>query len=59
MKNEDLNYIIRIIKSKKNNSGVLINRVSETAKHKIKKKQESGFLGKLLGTLSASMLEIC
>ena len=41
---------IRIIKSLEN-SGVLIGGVSEIVKHEIKK-QEGGFLGMLLGTLS-------
>ena len=48
---------IRIIKSLEN-SGVLIGGVSEIVKHEIKK-QEGGFLGMLLGTLSVSMLKIC
>ena len=47
---------IRIIKSLEN-SGVLIGGVSEIVKHEIKK-QEGGFLGMLLGTLSVSMLKI-
>ena len=46
--------IIRIKKSLEN-SGVLVDGVSETAKHEMK--QQGGFLGMLLGTLGASMLE--
>ena len=52
--NEDMNYIIRIVKSLEN-SGVFVDEVSETVKHKIKK-PEGGFLGMLLGTLGASVL---
>ena len=51
---EDEDYIIRIIKSLEN-SGVLIDRVSETVKNETEK-QEGGFLGILLGTSGASML---
>ena len=40
------------------NSGVLIDGVSETVKHEIKQ-QEGGFLGMLLGTLGVLMLKIC
>ena len=40
--NEDLNDIIKIIKSLED-SGVLIDRVTETVKHEIKK-QKGGFL---------------
>lgn len=46
--------IIRIIKLLEN-SGILIDRISKTVKREIKR-QESGFLGMLLGILSASML---
>ena len=41
-------YIIKSIE----NSGVLIDGVSEIVKHELKK-QESGLFGMLLGTLSA------
>ena len=51
--NEHIN-IARIIKSLEN-LGVLIDGVSETVKHEIKK-QVSGILGMLLRTLGASML---
>ena len=44
--NEDMNDIIKIIKSLKD-SGVLINGVTETVKHEIKK-QEGEFPGALL-----------
>ena len=46
--------IIRIIKALEN-SGILNGGVSETVKCQIKK-QEGGFLGMLLGTLSVSVL---
>ena len=49
-----MNDIIRIIKSLEN-SGVLLDGVNEAVKHEIKQ-QEGGFLGMLLGTLSASKL---
>ena len=51
---EDINNVIRIIKSQKN-LGVLIDGISKTVKHEIKK-QEGGYLGILLGTWGASML---
>ena len=38
-----------------NNTGILIDGVSETVKNEIKR-QEGWFLGMLLGTLDASML---
>ena len=44
--NEDMNDIIKVIKSLEN-LGVLIDGVTETVKHEIKK-QEDGFLGALL-----------
>ena len=47
--------IIRIIKSLEN-SGILIDGVSETVRHEIKKK-EGGFFVMLLGTLNVSLLE--
>ena len=46
--------IIRIIKLLEN-SGILFDRISKTVKREIKR-QESGFLGMLLGILSTSML---
>ena len=51
--NEDMNKIIRIIKSLKY-LGVIIDRVSETVKHQMKK-QEGEFLGMWLVTLGASI----
>ena len=51
---EYMDDIIRMIKSL-NNSGVVIDGVSETKKYDIKKR-EGGFLGLLLATLGASVL---
>ena len=48
MSNEDMNDIIKIIKTLEN-LGALIDGLSETVKHEIKK-QDGGFLGVLLGT---------
>ena len=53
--NEDMNNNIKIIKSFKN-SGVLIDGVTETVKHEIKK-QEGGYLGALLAPLATSMVQ--
>ena len=50
--NEDINYIIKIIKSLED-LGVLIDGVTETVKHEIKK-QEVEFLGALLAFLVIS-----
>ena len=52
--NEDMGDIIKIIKSLEN-SGVLIDGVSETVKLEIKR-QEGRFIGMLLGTSGAAML---
>ena len=52
--NENMDDIIRIIKSLKN-SDILIDRVSETVKHEIKK-QESGFLGAMMLPMAASLI---
>ena len=52
--NEDMNDIIKIIKSLED-SGVLIDGVTETVKHEIKK-QEGGSLGVLLAPLAASLV---
>ena len=52
--NKDIDDIIRTIQSLEN-SGVLIDEVSETVKHEIKW-QEGRFLGILLGTSFASIL---
>ena len=53
--NENINDIITIIKSLED-SGVLIDGVTETVKHKIKK-QEGGFLGALSASLVASLVQ--
>ena len=52
--NKDMDDTNNVIKSLEH-SAVLIDGVSETVKHEIKK-QESGFLGMLLATLGASKL---
>ena len=52
--NKDMGDIIIIMKLLEN-SGVLIDGISEAIKHEVKK-QKVGFLDILLGTLSASML---
>ena len=51
-----MNDIIKIIKSLKD-LGVLIESVTETVKHEIKKIQEGGFLGALLAPLAASLVQ--
>ena len=53
--NEDMNDLIEIIKSLQD-SGVLIDGVTEAVKHEIKK-QEHGFLGALLAPLAALLVE--
>ena len=53
--NEDLNDVIKIIKSLED-SGVLIDGVTETVKREIKK-EVSGFLGALLAPLPASLVQ--
>ena len=53
--NEDMNDLIKIIKSLQD-SGVLIDGVTEAVKHEIKK-QDHGFLGALLAPLAALLLE--
>ena len=53
--NEDMNDIIKIIKSLED-LGVLIDGVTETLKHEIKK-QKGGFLGVLLATLAAPLVQ--
>ena len=52
--NEDMNEIFKIIKSLED-LGLLIDGVTETVKHEIKK-QEGGFLGALLAPLAASLV---
>ena len=54
---EDVNDIIKVIKSVQN-SGVLIDGVTETGKHE-SKKQEGGFLGALSQSLAASVVQTC
>ena len=52
---EDVNDIIKVIKSVQN-SGVLIDGVTETGKQE-SKKQEGGFLGVLSQSLAASVVQ--
>ena len=52
-----MNDIMKIVKPLEE-SGLLIKGVSETIQNEAKE-QKSGFLGMLLGTLDASLLEIC
>ena len=54
--NEDMNDFIKIIKSLED-SGVLIDEVTETVKHEMKK-QGGGFLGALLAPLATSLLQL-
>ena len=53
--NEEMEAIMKIVKPLKD-SALLIKGVSETIKNKAKE-QKGGFLGMLLGTLGASLLE--
>ena len=53
--NEDMNYIIKIIKLLED-SNVLIDGITETIKHEIKK-AEGGFLPALLTPLAASLVQ--
>ena len=52
--NEDMNYVVKIIKSLED-SYVLTDGVTETAKWKIK--TEGWFLGALLASLAASLVQ--
>ena len=52
--NEKMNDIMKIVKSLKE-SGLLIKGISEGIRNGVKE-QKGGFLGMLLGTLSASLL---
>ena len=52
--NDEMDDILKIVKSLEN-SGVLLKGVSETIQNEAKE-QRGGFLGMLLGTLSASLL---
>ena len=53
---EDMNDIIKIIKSLEEDSNVLIDKITEAVKHEIKK-QEDGFLPALLALLAASLVQ--
>ena len=53
--NNDVHDFLKIVKSLEN-SGVLLNGITETVKNEVKK-QKGGFLSVLLGTLSASLLD--
>ena len=53
--NEDMSDIIKIIKSLEG-SGVLVDGVTETVKHEIKK-QEGEFLGALLASLASQLVQ--
>ena len=52
--NYEMDDILKIVKSLEN-SGLLLNGVSETIQHEAKE-QRGGFLSMLLGTLGASLL---
>ena len=54
--NEDMNDIIKIMKPLED-SGALIDGITETVKHNLKK-QESRFLGALLAPLAASLMQL-
>ena len=56
LSNEDMKDIIETIKSLEDSS-VIIDRVTETVKHEIKK-QEGGFLGALLAPLALSLVQL-
>ena len=53
--NEDRDDIIKIIKSSED-SGVLIDGVTQIVKDEIKQKQERGFLGALSASLAVSLV---
>ena len=53
--NKDMDDVMKIIKTLED-SGILLNRVTETIKNETKE-QKGGFLPMLLGTLGASLLE--
>ena len=52
--NKDMDDVMKIIKTLED-SGILLNRVTETIKNETKE-QKGGFLPMLLGTLGASLL---
>ena len=53
--NDEMNDILKIVKSLEN-SGLLLNGVSETIQHEAKEQRE-GLLSMLLGILGASLLD--
>ena len=57
MSNEEIEDIMKIVKSR-GDSGLLLKGVTETIQN-LTKEQKGRFLGMLLGTLGASLLEIC
>ena len=52
--NDDMQDLLKIVKSLED-SGVLLDRITETVKYEVKE-QKGGFLSMLLGTLGASLL---
>ena len=52
--NDDMQDLLKIFKSLED-SGILLNGITETVKNEVKE-QKSGFLSMLLGTLGASLL---
>ena len=52
--NDDMQDLLKIVKSLKD-SGILLDRITETVKNEVKEKK-GGFLSMLLGTLGASLL---
>ena len=54
---EEIEDIMKIVKSRED-SGLLLKGVSETIQN-LTKEQKGRFLGMLLDTLGASLLEIC
>ena len=53
--NDEMDDILKTVKSLEE-SGVLLKGVSETIQNEAKEQQRGGFLGRLLGTLGASLL---
>ena len=52
--NDDMQDLLKIVKSLED-SGILLNRITETVKNEVKE-QKDGFLSMVLGTLGASLL---
>ena len=52
--NNDVHDLLKIVKSLED-SGILLNRITETVKNEVKE-QKGGFLSMLLGTLGASLI---